>query len=342
MRFSILIPVYNVEQYLNECIESVLKQETDDYEVILIDDGSTDNSGRICDEYKGKYPDIFTVVHKENDGLLMARREAIKLAKGDYILFLDSDDYYEPEALAAISAAIESENPDVVIFNLSCVRDGEYIGKLTDLSIFGEKYIFTDKTVIYDSLLNQTYNFNSLAMKCCRRNCVGVESDYSEYKGLNYGEDLLQSIEIFSKADKIMYISEAIYCYRMGSGMMSKINLKLYMDNKKVNEVFYKYINGWNIEDKETKLAYHYLNFVCDITRNIEAVGVLSQEAKAHLRFISEDEEFRKNYQILVKSNYFRMMKVQEQWVLKLLYHKWLLALYLIISIYTRLRRENK
>lgn len=339
MKFSVLIPVYNVEEYLEECIESVLTQDVDDYEIVLIDDGSTDRSGQICDEYQAKYPSKFTVVHKENEGLLMARRDALKLAKGDYILFLDSDDYYEPGALKAISEAIDTETPDIVIFNLSYVRDGEYIGKLTDLSTFGEKHILGDKTIIYNSLLDRTYNFNSLAMKCCHRECVGVDTDYSEYKGLNYGEDLLQSIEIFTKAQKVMYISNDIYCYRIGSGMMSKVNLKLYTDNKKVNKAFYKYIGQWNIENKEEKLARHFLNYVCDITRNIDALGNLSEETKEYLRIISQDEDFRKNYKMLRGSNTYKKLDVKERMVLLLLYNKWLPILYMIILVYIQIKR---
>lgn len=338
MKFSILIPVYNVEEYLVECIESVLKQEVNDYEIILIDDGSTDKSRQICDEYKEKYPTVFTVVHKENEGLLMARRDAIKLAKGDYILFLDSDDYYEPGALSAMSDVIESDSPDLILFNRTLVKDGEYIGKLTDLSLLGEHYYFEDKSFIYDSLLGREYNFNSLGMKCCKRECVGVDTDYSEYKGLNYGEDLLQSIEIVTKAEKIVYISADTNCYRIGSGMMSRVNLKLYTDNKKVNQAFRKYIDEWNIESKEEKLARHFLYYACDIVRSIDKAGNLNDETREYLRIIATDEDFRRNYEVLSESNLFGTLKVQERLVLKMLYNKWLLVLHLFIFIYTHLK----
>lgn len=334
MRFSILIPVYNVEQYLNECVESVLSQDMSDYEIVLMDDGSTDRSGQICDEYKTKYPEKVTVVHKQNEGLLLARRDALKIAKGDYILFLDSDDYYEPGALKAISDVIDSDGPDVVIFNRSLVKDGEYIGKLTDFSVFGEKHLFEDKSFIYDNLLGREYNFTSLGMKCCKRDCVGVGTDYSEYKGLNYGEDLLQSIEIFSNAEKIIYISDDTNCYRIGSGMMSRVNFKLYTDNKKVNKAFHKYIDKWNIENKEEKLARHFMYYVCDIVRSIDKAGNLGKETKRYLKTISADEDFRTNYEVLAKSELYKTLKVQERVVLDLLYNKCLIVLYLIIYMY--------
>ena len=92
MFLSVIIPVYNVEKYLHQCIDSVLRQTYNDYEVILVDDGTPDNSGKICDEYAKK--DIrITVIHKTNGGISSARNAGLDIATGDYIMFVDSDDY---------------------------------------------------------------------------------------------------------------------------------------------------------------------------------------------------------------------------------------------------------
>ena len=93
MELSIVIPVYNVERYLQRCITSILKQDYHDYEIILIDDGSTDSSGRLCDEIREEYPLIIHVIHKKNGGLSSARNAGLTIASGHYIMFLDSDDY---------------------------------------------------------------------------------------------------------------------------------------------------------------------------------------------------------------------------------------------------------
>ena len=95
IRFSIIVPVYNVENYLEECINSILKQKYANYEIILVDDGSTDSSPYICDEYQKKYSEFIKVIHKKNGGLSSARNCGIKFALGEYLLFLDSDDFYE-------------------------------------------------------------------------------------------------------------------------------------------------------------------------------------------------------------------------------------------------------
>ncbi|WP_240640583.1 glycosyltransferase family 2 protein [Neisseria meningitidis] len=93
MIFSIIVPIYNVEKYLRCCVDSVLAENFADYEMILVDDGSPDGCGKICDEYTGKYPHI-KVIHQENGGLSDARNAGIRAAKGDYLIFLDSDDYW--------------------------------------------------------------------------------------------------------------------------------------------------------------------------------------------------------------------------------------------------------
>ena len=101
MKLSIIMPVYNVEDYLCKCIDSVLNQDYEDYEVILVDDGSPDECPKICDSYAKKHDNI-RVVHRENGGLSAARNSGIEVAIGEYILFVDSDDYIEPNVLGTL------------------------------------------------------------------------------------------------------------------------------------------------------------------------------------------------------------------------------------------------
>ena len=118
MTFSIIIPVYNVEKYLNECVDSVLNQKNVDYEIILVDDGSTDNSGQICDEYVKNHSNI-SVIHKQNGGASDARNIGIEEAEGDYILFIDSDDKIEKNSLSKINEVIINQKfPDIVMLEV--------------------------------------------------------------------------------------------------------------------------------------------------------------------------------------------------------------------------------
>ena len=113
---SVIVPVYNVAEYLCQCIDSLINFDCDFYEIILVDDGSTDNSGLICDEYVKKYPFI-KVIHKQNEGLGYARNTGIQNAVGDYVLFIDSDDFWaNSEFLFEIRNVINELNPDLIVY----------------------------------------------------------------------------------------------------------------------------------------------------------------------------------------------------------------------------------
>lgn len=115
---SVVIPVYNVERFLAECVDSVLHQTMDGFEIILVDDGATDGSGRMCDEYARRDSRI-RVIHQANGGLSAARNTGLDAARGEYVYFLDSDDYIVPDALEKLRAVAEKEKADVVFFDAS-------------------------------------------------------------------------------------------------------------------------------------------------------------------------------------------------------------------------------
>lgn len=110
VEISILVPIYNVEKYLPRCIESVLTQDFQDWELVLVDDGSPDKCGEICDEYASKHPDKIKVVHTKNKGVASARLTSFQNASGEFLVFLDSDDWLLPNALSVLYNAITSEN----------------------------------------------------------------------------------------------------------------------------------------------------------------------------------------------------------------------------------------
>ncbi len=122
--FSIIIPVYNVEDYLDQCVESVLSQTYRDFELILVDDGSPDRSGAMCDRWAEKDARV-TVIHKKNGGLSSARNRGIEQASGDYLLFLDSDDYWiTDQALQTMAQRLSRTRADVLIFNIQKEYEG--------------------------------------------------------------------------------------------------------------------------------------------------------------------------------------------------------------------------
>ena len=111
---SVIVPVYNVETYLKRCITSLLAQSYANTEIILVDDGSTDASGKICDHYAASHPSLICL-HQTNQGQSCARNAGMRIAHGDYYMFVDSDDYIEPDMIAAMVAESESRDADIVV-----------------------------------------------------------------------------------------------------------------------------------------------------------------------------------------------------------------------------------
>ena len=129
IKFSVIVPVYGVEKYIDQCVQSLLIQTYKNYELILVDDGSPDNCGQICDQYAEKDNRI-RVVHKKNGGLSSARNAGLDIAKGEYVIFLDSDDFWDDaEALSGINRNLSESKADVLIFPAK--RYYEESGKVT-------------------------------------------------------------------------------------------------------------------------------------------------------------------------------------------------------------------
>lgn len=146
MKLSIIVPIYNVAPYLKKCVDSLLQQDISDYEIILVDDGSTDNSGVIADELtaypqplpKGKGVSM-RVIHQENAGLSAARNTGIVVAQGEYIMFVDSDDYLQPNVLRTLIEQIECDNLDVLRFRYQNVREsGEAFAPYKDMTNYND------------------------------------------------------------------------------------------------------------------------------------------------------------------------------------------------------------
>ena len=146
-KLSFVVPVYNVEKYLRKCVESLIKQDYSNYEIILVDDGSTDGSGAICDTYVSdasciKY-DVckqIRVIHQENGGLSAARNAGSAAAKGEYICFVDSDDYWEENVLGGLMAQIERDKLDVLRFKYQNVRIVNSEERIVNSGVEGVKY----------------------------------------------------------------------------------------------------------------------------------------------------------------------------------------------------------
>lgn len=196
-KFSIIIPVYNVEKYLDRCILSCINQTYKDFEIILINDGSKDNSGGICDKYAKKDSRI-KVIHQENAGVSTARNVGLKNTSGEYIIFVDSDDFVELNMLEKLNNILDHNEADCIIYNLNNIIENKFI--------YGEEVTNNMIKLIITEIVNFPWN------KVYKKNIIekyNIQFD----KKIEIGEDLLFSITYISKIKKIYLLNEKLYNY---------------------------------------------------------------------------------------------------------------------------------
>ncbi len=300
--FSVCIPVYNAGKYLNECIDSVLCQTYNNYEIILVNDGSTDESGVICDEYTAKYDNI-TVFHKNNEGPLIARHDAVKLSKGLYLLFLDSDDLFIPNAFQMIKETVNKHDADMIFFDwqsFSEKGDGEIQTELFDNGV-----CFVDDTEVeFRKYFMSNAKLNSMCRKCIRRDLYNTDIDYSLYKGMVQGEDKLVSIHCVDCAQKIVYLKEALYKYRVNfTGTSHNITLKNYKDVQLLHHEVLKYIELWGLplEVRNSRMRTQLecvCNCVLSLASRVKEGKSTKEDFVEAVNYIASDKDFLGAYEI--------------------------------------------
>ena len=195
MKLSIIVPVYKVEEYLGECVDSLLSQTIDDYEIILVDDGSPDNSGKIADEYAAVNPDMIRVLHIDNGGQGRARNFALDIAKGDFVGFVDSDDWVTHDMYEKMYTRAAETGADVVVCD------------------FMERFADGRESMLQASLQdNWLGSAGSSCNKIFRRSLVGA---LRFPVGLWY-EDFYFSAVMLLRSKHTEFIAEPLYVYRRG------------------------------------------------------------------------------------------------------------------------------
>lgn len=249
MLFSIIVPIYNVEQYLERCISCVLSQSFTDYELILVDDGSPDKCPEICDKWQAKDTRI-KVIHKVNGGLSDARNEGLDAATGEYILFIDSDDYWADNSFLASLSGRLAENPfDVIVFTGKVEYED---GKLIQLR--GEHdldYISSSNKIQILNYLVRHKKFPGASWIICTKHSLIKENKIRFVKGVT-AEDYMWLTTIMYYAESIDAMNETVYRYVQHSGSLSsKFNIHTLegLTNSVIN---------WMRLDKERKYTCMY------------------------------------------------------------------------------------
>ena len=218
--FSIIVPIYNVAKYLHQCLDSILSQSYSNYEVILVDDGSTDGSAKICDEY-ATINSSFHVIHQVNQGVCIARKVGIQKAKGDYVCWVDGDDYIENCFLENIKKITDTYSPDVVTFGLKRVdKQGAFLYTIND-DMPLEKLYLPSKEYFYGGLI---YDYNikdsnrgtiiyGLCTKAIKRPII--ERAMLEVPDqVRYGEDMAAVMLALCRSKKVYVSKLCDYYYR--------------------------------------------------------------------------------------------------------------------------------
>lgn len=213
-KISIIIPVYNVERYLRECIDSVLAQNFADFECLLIDDGSSDGSGAICDDYARRDP-RFRVFHQPNSGVSAARNLGLSLAQGEYLAFIDSDDTVDPDYLGGLLKNMQDS--DLSICGLSRTRHGI---RKTLLPPDGNHKTLTDQNNGYFAALLESYSLYGPVCKLYRLSII-KENHIIFPVGISYGEDLIFNFHYLERCASISSQTISLYNYMVHENSLS-------------------------------------------------------------------------------------------------------------------------
>jgi len=287
MFFSILVPVYNSEPYLKECLDSVLRQSEQDFELVLVNDGSVDAGGMLCDRCRALNPGKVKVLHQPNKGLISARRAGVAAAAGDYCIFLDADDTLEPDALAVVRETVEREHADLVIFNYYNRYEPEFTTAVAE-PVFADGAVFRgeeEKKPVYAEMI-ASWRLNNLCTKAIRSSLVKEDdTPYEEYAFNPHTEDLLQSLYPVTHAQTIVYRSVPLYNYRRIQQSISTRVLPGRIDrqfNDAVLDRLRTYMSSWGMDTPENLERFH--------ARKINGLVTLFWQ---HYRAADGDEERR-------------------------------------------------
>ena len=223
--FSVIIPVYNVEKYLDQCIQSVLNQPFKDFEVILVDDGATDSSGKMCDGYAARDSRV-QVIHQENGGLGQARNAGLCAAKGEWILFLDSDDYWTDNGLQLIAEKIKVW-PEERIFVTKWTSFGPQLKPVQNVG--GPMNCFTEGPKTFSTVIEAIQTYEKLCgwaiWKLVIHRSLICDAPLLFLPTVRNGEDLYWGVHLFCRCRNICFLNIQLCCYRVqNNGTLSELS----------------------------------------------------------------------------------------------------------------------
>ena len=249
---SIIIPVYNASQFLTRCIESIISQDTCKFEMVLVDDGSTDGSSEICDKYINDNRCLVTVIHKENQGVTEARIDGFNISSGKYVMFVDADDYLSSGTLNIMYGTAIFSNADLVVTQNNIIIDNLTIKKFKRTARTG---LYSRKDI--DDLLHSTFLFDKddnksgfplyLWGKLYRREIL--EGILEKPKGFWCGEDIICMMAIMNRINSMYILNTHLYNYSFHPGQVTK---------KSIDNLWPQYVRVWDYINRNDLDNYFY------------------------------------------------------------------------------------
>lgn len=308
IKISVIVPVYNVEKYLPNCLQSLVNQNYNDYEIIIINDGSTDNSEKIIKDYKTKYPKLIKYYKKDNGGLSSARNLGIVKSIGEYLLFVDSDDSLEINALNTLANHINKKKLDIIVFNLYSVKDNI------------KEEIQTFNTNINDKIKKYIIGNPSACNKLIKKDLF-IKNNLKFKEGIYY-EDLMLMPILIKYTNKIDFINKNLYNYYIRSNSITnKINYNKKMDSifiiveelyKELNDNYKEEIEFLYIEHLLRNASLRYIDY-----KKYDKINNIINLMKDKYKFWYKNIYFKKYYNIkqkimcyLIYNKKFKIIKI--------------------------------
>ena len=311
--FSIILPVYNVKTYLQRCVESILRQGFTNYEIILVNDGSTDGSGWLCDEIAAKYPCV-GVLHKKNGGLSSARNAGLELASGEYVWFVDSDDWIEERSLELLHKTLVAHTPDILKFNyyrvvnnsevpvMSVVAPGNY-SEDTARSLLQQACYQGGKTIL--SAWSHVYRRDFL---------LAHELEFVSERIVG-SEDYLFNLQTYLMAQSIYVVDACLYNYELRAGSLSQT----YKSDlpQRYTELYSRLMQHYEQADALTQYAgwlsafylWHLLRGACIPNAYRGGEKAHLKQGRREVAAFLKAKDCRKAYEICDKSHFSKKQK---------------------------------
>lgn len=278
---SIIIPMYNSEKYIERCIESLIHQINNKIEIIVIDDGSTDNSVKKCQKYINSK--LIKYIKKKNGGVSSARNEGLKFASGQYIMFVDSDDYLESNSINNVLKFALNNDLDIVKFDYYLVNNSnrrKYSNKFLNKQLIIGK---NDFNILYDFLIN-TYYLSSCCTQIVKRSLF---KNIKFPEDIIYGEDYNVNLGLYSKAKSFGYYPEFVYAYYSNNQSATKSKNINQLENKFLScqKCYYKLLNFDYLESVNNGIYNSYKRYYNELKKCLDEIIIYGSKKDSNIYY---------------------------------------------------------